>query len=70
MIVPVTSASHLAAHPRVAASGRALTHLEVRSLLSSAAPSAGLAICDAAGFERPIAGGHSERLVPVAARST
>ena len=50
-VVPFTTAPHLAAHPCVAASGRALTHLEVRSLPSSAAPSAGLAICGATGFE-------------------
>ncbi len=47
--VPVTPAPHLAAHPCVAASGRALTHLGVRSLPSSAAPSAGLAISGATG---------------------
>jgi len=51
MTVSSTMAPHLAAHPCVAASGRALTHPEVRSRASSAAPSAGLAMSGAAGFE-------------------
>ena len=68
MTVSSTTAPHLAAHPCVAASGRALTHLEVRSLPSSVAPSAGLASCAAAGFGRSMADGPTERLVPVAAR--
>jgi hypothetical protein len=45
-----TSAPHLAAHPRVGASGRALTHIEVRWRASSAALSAGLAMRGATKF--------------------
>ena len=51
MSVPVTTAPHLAAHPCVAASGRALTHIGARSHASSAAPSAGLAMSGATGVE-------------------
>jgi hypothetical protein len=51
MTVSSTTAPHLAAHPCAAASGRALTHLEVRSCASSAAPSAGLAMSGATGFK-------------------
>jgi hypothetical protein len=51
MSTRLTTAPHLAAHPCVAASGRALTHAEVRSRTSSAAPSAGLAMSGAARFE-------------------
>jgi hypothetical protein len=51
MTVSSTTAPHLAAHPCVAASGRALTHLEVRSCASSAAPSAGLTMSGAAEFK-------------------
>jgi hypothetical protein len=51
MTVLVTLAPHLAAHPCVAACGPALTHVEVRSHVSSAAPSAGLAMSGATGFE-------------------
>ena len=41
--MPNTRAANPAADPRVGASGRSLTHLEVRSLTSSAPPSARLA---------------------------
>ena len=39
----MTTAARLAGHPFVAACGRSLTHLVVRSLTSSSAPSADLA---------------------------
>ncbi len=45
MNVAVNSAAHLAAHSCVAASARSLTHLQVRSLTCSSAPSTALAIC-------------------------
>jgi hypothetical protein len=54
----LTTAPHLAAHPCVAASGRALTHIEVRSRASSAAPSAGLAMTMPITGATPLAG-HS-----------
>ena len=42
-MIAVTAAARLATHPSVARSARSLTHLGVRSLACSLAPSAGLA---------------------------
>ena len=53
------AAANLAADPRVVAFGRSLTHLEVRSLPSSAPPSARLASFAASQFlqgRAPLAG--------------
>jgi hypothetical protein len=79
MTVSVGSATSLARHSRVVGSARILgpmAHGSVASVLGECVhpcfptPWTDLAGDAAARFERPIAGGHAERLVPVAARFT